>query len=219
MIRAESRCAAVKSAANASSTSTSGAEGATEPDLKGAIVLREPRDDDGAHLHQLVAACPPLDPNSLYCNLLQCTHFRGTSVAAERDGELVGFISGYIPPEQPDTLFIWQVAVHGSTRGQGVGKRMLKALLARPQCGAVRYLDTTVTPGNQASRAMFDSLARDLGAAVNTRVLFDRERHFGGAHDSEELLRIGPFAAGAIGSSDTEANSTATVDRGPPSAG
>lgn len=160
-------------------------------------LLRLPESTDGAPLHRLVAACPPLDPNSLYCNLLQCTHFRGTSVAAERDGELVGFISGYIPPEQPDTLFVWQVAVHAAARGEGLGKRMLKELLARPQCRAVRYLDTTVTPGNAASWAMFESLARDLGAPTAREVLFERGRHFGGAHDSEELLRIGPFESAA----------------------
>src|SRR5690606_17223851 len=79
-----------------------------------AIVLRAPVAEDAADLHQLVADCPPLDPNSLYCNLLHCSHFSGTSVAAVRRDEqgkerLVGFISGYIPPGQPDTLFVWQV--------------------------------------------------------------------------------------------------------------
>src|SRR5690606_35020586 len=75
------------------------------------ITLRPPASADGPHLHRLVRACKPLDENSIYCNLLQCTHFADTCVAAEQDGELVGFISGYIPPKQADTLFVWQVAV------------------------------------------------------------------------------------------------------------
>lgn len=66
-----------------------------------AISLRTPVKDDGYRLHQLVAECPPLDPNSIYCNLLQCSHFAETGVAAEIDGDLVGFISGYIPPNSP----------------------------------------------------------------------------------------------------------------------
>src|SRR5690606_39864620 len=65
-----------------------------------AITLRKPTKDDGYRLHQLVAECPPLDPNSIYCNLLQCSHFAETGVAAEKEGDLVGFISGYIPPQQ-----------------------------------------------------------------------------------------------------------------------
>lgn len=169
-------------------------EGLGETDPSGAIQLRVPRAEDGAPLHRLVADCPPLDPNSLYCNLLQCSHFAGTSVAAERDGRLVGFISGYVPPVQPDTLFVWQVAVSGAARGAGLGKRMLRHLLERPQCGEVRFLETTITPDNEASWGLFRSLARDLNAAVESRVLFERERHFGGAHDDEMLLTIGPFA-------------------------
>jgi len=165
----------------------------TEGSNTTAIVLRKPRTEDGYPLHELIAACPPLDPNSIYCNLLQCSHFADTGVAAELDGQLVGFISGYIPPRQPDTLFIWQVAVHEKGRGQGLGKRMLKAILSRDACRNVQYLDTTITDDNDASWGLFLSLARDLGADTNRQVHFEREAHFGGHHDSEILLRIGPF--------------------------
>ena len=157
------------------------------------IVLRQPRDEDGFALHQLIDACAPLDPNSVYCNLLQCSHFAETGVAAELNGELVGFISGYIPPAQPDTLFIWQVAVHEAGRGHGLGKRMLKEILKRPACKNVRYLDTTITDDNEASWNLFLSLARDLEAEHERSIKFDHERHFAGRHDSEYLLRIGPF--------------------------
>lgn len=162
------------------------------------IVLRQPRGEDGYPLHQLIDACPPLDPNSVYCNLLQCTHFAETGVAAERNGELVGFISGYIPPGQPDTLFIWQVAVHASGRGHGLAKRMLKEILKRPACEDVKYMETTITDDNEASWNLFLSLARDLNAETQRSVKFDRERHLGGQHDSENLLRIGPFDRSAL---------------------
>lgn len=175
--------------------STSGSSvTSTNPATADNIVLREPRATDGAALHQLVAACPPLDPNSMYCNLLQCADFADTSVAAERDGALVGFISGYIPPRRPDTLFVWQVAVSSAARGAGLGKRMLNHLLERTAPRGVRYMDTTITEDNAASWALFRSLARDRDAACRSQVHFDRVRHFGDSHDSELLLRIGPFS-------------------------
>ena len=71
------------------------------------LVFRKPTAEDGFPLNQLVENSPPLDPNSVYCNLLQCTHFADTSVAVEEDGKLVGFISGYVPPGKPDTYFLW----------------------------------------------------------------------------------------------------------------
>ena len=158
-----------------------------------AINLRKPHKDDGFKLHQLVAECAPLDPNSIYCNLLQCSHFADTGVAAEMNGDLVGFISGYIPPQQPKTLFVWQVAVHEKGRGQGLAKRMLKAIVARDHCADVTHMETTITEDNQASWALFRSFARDMGAELTYQEHFEKGVHFGGQHDSEFLLRIGPF--------------------------
>jgi L-2,4-diaminobutyric acid acetyltransferase len=160
--------------------------------------LRRPVPSDGPAVHALVAACPPLDPNSLYCNLLQCTHFAGTSALAEAGGEVVGFVSGYRPPADPDSLFVWQVAVSGTVRGQGLGRRLMLDILARPENRGLRFVRTTITNDNAASWAMFDSLARQLGAATRRQVLFDADRHFAGQHDSEHELVIGPFDSARI---------------------
>lgn len=157
------------------------------------IELRVPTSADGRAVHQLVADCAPLDPNSLYCNLLQASHFSSTSVAAVAGEQVVGFISGYLIPERPDTLFIWQVAVSDVARGQGLATRMLRHILERDSSAQVRYLETTITPENSASWALFRGLAERLGTGLCESVMFDRQRHFGGEHDSEMLVRIGPF--------------------------
>jgi len=157
------------------------------------ICFRTPEADDGPAVTDLIASCPPLDSNSRYCNLLQCTHFSDTCLLAERDGQAVGFVSGYILPRQPDTLFIWQVAVASSARGQGVGKRMLTSLLWNPACQGVRRLETTITPKNRASWALFQRLAEELKADIREELYFEREIHFSGQHDPEYLVQIGPF--------------------------
>lgn len=142
---------------------------------------------------ELIAACAPLDPNSLYCNLLQCTHFAATSIKAERDGALDGWISGYRLPGEPSTLFVWQVAVHERARGHGLGVAMLEALVGRSTLVDATRLETTVTPSNDASRRMFAKFARNRGATLDVCPWFDREKHFGGSHESEELISIGPL--------------------------
>ncbi|MFI8619720.1 diaminobutyrate acetyltransferase [Marinomonas sp. NPDC078689] len=148
---------------------------------------------NGMEVNQLVADCAPLDTNSVYCNLLQCDHFSDTSVAAELDDALVGFISGYLLPAKTDTLFVWQVAVHESARGKGLAKKMLRDILSRPSCAGVRYLETTITRSNEGSWALFRSLAKQLNSPLNESVQFDKETHFKGKHDTEYLVRIGPF--------------------------
>jgi L-2,4-diaminobutyric acid acetyltransferase len=160
-------------------------------------VLRPPTPNDGASVFRLIGRCPPLDTNSMYCNLLQCTHFAGTSVTAlqtiDTHEEMVGFISAYLKPEREDTLFVWQVAVDERVRGTGLAGSMLKHILDRPQCRHVRYLETTITESNQASWGVFNSLAKKLETTLDKSVMFDRDKHLGGAHDTEFLARIGPF--------------------------
>ncbi len=157
------------------------------------VVLRPPVLEDGMAVFRLVEACPPLDVNSSYCNLLQCSHFASTSVAAEMSGELVGFIYGYVIPARADTLFVWQVAVAEQARGLGLASRMLAHILARPDGANIAYLETSITRDNQASWALFKRLAKALPAELQSSAWMDKEAHFSGQHDSEALVRIGPF--------------------------
>lgn len=159
------------------------------------ITFRPPSDRDGHALHQLVSRCPPLDTNSVYCNLLQTSDFADTAIAAEADdGRLLGFISGYRPPKRPDTIFVWQVAVDEAARGLGLGSRMLLALVRRLAPVGVRFIETTISPGNEASEALFRKVFGILDAPWGRKLLFSRETHFAGQHDDELLYRAGPFS-------------------------
>lgn len=156
------------------------------------ITYREPRTEDGAAVWHLIRSCEPLDENSLYCNLLQCDHFGDTCVAAERasDGALVGWVSGYLMPDDPQTLFVWQVAVDESAQGQGIAGKMLSALLDREACAEVRRLKTTITLDNTASWALFRSFARRQGAELKSEPYLRRDDHFDGAHATEHMVTI-----------------------------
>ncbi|MEC8859424.1 MAG: diaminobutyrate acetyltransferase [Pseudomonadota bacterium] len=165
------------------------------PDTNQDIQLRPPKATDGAPVHNLIRKSAFLDDNSLYCYLAICTHFAQTSVVATMGEDVVGVVTAYIPPEQPDTLFVWQVAVDTVAQKRGLASKMLNHILERDSCKAVQYVETTVTEDNAASRAMFASLARRRECEINESVMFDREEHFLNLHDTEFKLRIGPFAA------------------------
>lgn len=152
-----------------------------------------PAAEDGAAVSRLIAASPPLDVNSAYCNLLQCTDFAPTCVLAEREGAPVGWLSAYRPPAAPECLFVWQIAVAADARGQGLAGRMLDALLARPAAAGASALTTTITSDNAGSWALFEAFARRHGAALERTPRFQREAHFGGAHDTEWEARIAPL--------------------------
>lgn len=129
-------------------------------------------------------------------------HHASTSVVAEIDGDLVGFITAYILPEQLDTVFVWQVGVAEAGRGKGLATRMLFQILEREACADVRYLDTTIGPSNEPSQALFRGLARRLDTEVSESELFSSDM-FGDfeedePHEPEILFRIGPFDRDSI---------------------
>ncbi|EDQ91800.1 uncharacterized protein MONBRDRAFT_5832 [Monosiga brevicollis MX1] len=167
----------------------------------GLVLVEQPKAEDGPRVHALIAACPPLDENSAYANLLQCTHFAETCALATRHGEAVGWISGYLLPSQPDVYFLWQVAVRPDARGQGLALRMMTNLLKRPGCAAVTQLQATITRDNQPSWALFRALARRLDTDLRESPFFDRATHFAGLHDSELLVTLGPFDASRLADS------------------
>ena len=162
-----------------------------DSDLK--VTLRRPAPEDGTAINELIERCKPLDENSVYCNLLQCSHFSETCSLAEIDGDVAGFVSGYMIPEDEESLFIWQVAVSPDARGLSLGKRMIFDILHRSSAKKVKYIKTTITPDNKASHGVFNSIARGMGAQVERDVLFDEEEHFDGQQDTEMLWNIGPF--------------------------
>lgn len=109
-------------------------------------------------------------------------------------GDVLGFVSGYRIPDRPEVLFVWQVVVSSKARGQGLAGRMIQALLDSDACREVTQIETSITNDNQASWGLFKKLAQKLNASTSEAILFDKETHFGGQHDTEMLFRIGPFS-------------------------
>ena len=160
--------------------------------LLNAIEFRAPLPTDGDALNRLLATTPVLDGNSVQCTLLQCGHFAKTSVAAFYRGHLVGFVSAYYPPNEPHTLFVWQVVVAPALRDLGLGKAMLHWLIEQPACVNARCMVTAIGVNNTASWSLFDSFARDIGALpVKSFVTHLENKHRKQPH--EYLLRISPL--------------------------
>ncbi|WP_264214611.1 diaminobutyrate acetyltransferase [Leisingera thetidis] len=152
--------------------------------------LRKPEAKDGAEIWELVRSCAPLDENSMYCNMIQCDHFRDTCVLAELDGKTAGWVSGYMLPYDPETLFVWQVAVSEDARGTGLGSLMLRELIRRDACDGVRRLQTTITSGNEASWSLFRRFASWQRTKLEVQAYYTQALHFRGHHETENLVSI-----------------------------
>lgn len=149
---------------------------------------------DGAAIWRIARDSKVLDLNSSYSYLLWCRDFAATSVVArDANGEPAGFITGYIRPERPRTLVVWQVAVDQAHRGRGLAGALLDGLTAK--VAADRELvsvETTITPDNKPSERLFTSYAQRHGASVERTVLFDAGLFPEEGHEPEVLFLIEP---------------------------
>lgn len=172
-----------------------------------------PRVEDGAALWRIARDSEVLDLNSSYSYLLWCRDFAATSVVArdtrtdatsgsktgseagsEAGGAPIAFVTGYIRPERPEALVVWQVAVDRAHRGKGLAGTLLDALTRRvTEEQGVTSVETTVTPDNIASDRMFHAFSERHGATLEREVLFDGDLFPDGGHQPEVLYRIGPL--------------------------
>lgn len=161
------------------------------------IRIRRAEVTDAVAAHDIVITSGALEPNSGYAYALAFREFGDTCRVAVRDGEVVGFVLGFVPPTRTETVFVWQIGVREDARGMGVGQALLEALTS-DRAEPFAYLEATVTPSNTTSRALFAGFAKRRGAALVTKPCFDSNHFPGSTHESEPLLRIGPLRGATL---------------------
>ncbi|MFF2326153.1 MULTISPECIES: diaminobutyrate acetyltransferase [unclassified Streptomyces] len=161
------------------------------------LTIDTPRVEDGAAIWRIARDSGSLDLNSSYSYLLWCRDFASTSVVARDEaGEPVAFVTGYLRPDRPGTLVVWQVAVDHGRRGTGLAGKLLDALTSRVAASqGLSSVEATVTPDNTASDRLFTSYAQRHDIALEREVLFAGEVFPEDTHLPEVLYRIGPFHA------------------------
>ncbi len=166
------------------------APGSVTPEIDAqALVTSLPVVADAVSMWEVAAASRVLDVKPRYAYALMCRDFSATSIVARLDDRVVGYVTGYLRPDAPDTLFVWQVAVHVDARGRRAAATMLDDLVARVR---PTFLETTITADNEASVALFSGLAQRRRAGMDRSELFDGAA-LGADHDPEFLHRIGPM--------------------------
>lgn len=153
--------------------------------------IRQPTLGDGVDIWNLVRETGVLDVNSAYCYLLQCRDYADTCAVAVDQTGLAGFVTGYRLPANPGVWFVWQIGVNPRVRGRGLAKKLLLAVLGRHD--DLVQIEATISPTNKVSRALFSSLARELGVPLRESPGFEADL-FPRGHEPEPRIQIGPFA-------------------------
>ncbi|NVK17486.1 MAG: diaminobutyrate acetyltransferase [Methylocystaceae bacterium] len=153
-----------------------------------------PQKRDGRFVYDLITSSPPLDVNSRYAYFLLCDHFASSSIIcreASDDEKVIGFVGGYRKPTDPETLFVWQIAVDEKHRGKGLPAMMLDKMLQVHNPVTITSIEATYTPSNKASYHFFTKYAKAKQALANIDDYLSAD-DFGSStgHEEEKLIKI-----------------------------
>jgi len=94
-------------------------------------------------------------------------HFEGTSfVAEDEDGDLVGFVCGFLSQTEDDEAYIHFVGVTPGKRGEGLGRALYERFLSEVHANGRTVVRCVTSPVNQASVEFHQALGFEVDRVV-----------------------------------------------------
>jgi predicted GNAT superfamily acetyltransferase len=89
-------------------------------------------------------------------------HFTDTSFAAERDGELAGFLVGFRSQSRLAEAYIHFVGIHPGERGRGLGRRLYERFFEAVRARGCDQVHAVTSPVNRGSIAFHQRMGFDV---------------------------------------------------------
>lgn len=93
-------------------------------------------------------------------------HFRQTSFVAEDEGELVGFLCGFLSQTYPDQAYVHFAGVHPKRRGSGLGRELYERFFRAALEAGRPVIRCVTSPVNEASVAFHRRLGFEIEGEV-----------------------------------------------------
>ena len=103
------------------------------------------------------------------------------ALIAEDEGEVIGFLLGFVAPKEPPVAYIHLVGIHPDHRRRGVGKQLYDAFTERARSAGATRLKAITTVGNEGSARFHEALGFDVQERDNyagpgrSRVVFEKD--------------------------------------------
>lgn len=108
-----------------------------------------------------------------YLPRLWLQHFTGTSwVAEDENGRIVGFLVGFVSPDQPGEAYIHMVGTSPNHRGAGLGRILYERFFEDVRERGVRRVTAVTWPGNRISVAFHRAMGFTPADGPGTQNLY-----------------------------------------------
>jgi ribosomal protein S18 acetylase RimI-like enzyme len=93
-------------------------------------------------------------------------HFRATSFVAEDEGDLVGFLCGFLSQTWPDQAYVHFVGIRPDRRGDGLGRELYARFFVAVREAGRSVVRCVTSPVNEGSVAFHRRLGFEVEAEV-----------------------------------------------------
>jgi ribosomal protein S18 acetylase RimI-like enzyme len=144
------------------------------------VRIRQAEPDDHARISQHLDAWWGGRPMQAMLPRLFFEHFRETSFVAAEDGEVVGFLCGFLSQTFPEQAYVHFVGVRPDRRGDGLGAELYERFFAAARAADRSVVRCVTAPLNEGSVAFHRRLGFEIEAEV---------ANYDGAGEPRVLLR------------------------------
>jgi GNAT superfamily N-acetyltransferase len=143
--------------------------GVEQPD----VVFRRPREADHAVIVRLVDEWWGGRRMHELAPRLWFQHFTGTSwIGEDRDGQLLGFLIGFVSPDDPETGYVHMIATNPNRRRHGLGAELYRRFFDDVARRGVRRVKAITWPGNRVSVGFHRSIGFRVDDGPGTQNLY-----------------------------------------------
>jgi ribosomal protein S18 acetylase RimI-like enzyme len=116
-------------------------------------------------------------------------HFGSTSLVAESDGSLAGFLIGFVSPTKEGTAYVHFIGVDPGRRGSGLGSELYRRFFAVARAAGCRRVECITSPVNTGSIAFHTRLGFRTVPGGEVRDGVDVHPDYDGPGDDRVLFR------------------------------
>ena len=116
-------------------------------------------------------------------------HFTETSWIAERaDGRIVGFLVGFISPEQPGTAYVHMIGTDPNRRHRGLGRSLYEQFFDDVRARGIHEVKAVTWPGNRVSVNFHRAIGFRVDDGPGTTSIYGTPAHADYDGDGEDRV-------------------------------
>jgi len=120
--------------------------------------IRKAKEEEFLNVYEFVSRCNLLENYAEHFYKIMLRYFCNSCFVADYNGNIVGFVLGFVSQVHDKTYFLWQIGIDESIRERGIGKMLLEKVEEEVRKLGCNRIELTIDPKNIPSKRLFEKM-------------------------------------------------------------